>query len=122
MSTRLFLLGTPKPGLSRFQDGGQLHSSRPWVCPHTCSWAFLAQTWQALQGKALSPQLILTPRQASGRSLKSSRNTSADAGAEGDGCSPGSRYCLPRWHRKDLQERGAQKILGSDRSPSAPNL
>ena len=45
----------PRAGPSRFKDGDQLHSSRPWVCPPTCSWALLSQPGRL--SKPLRPRL-----------------------------------------------------------------
>lgn len=94
---------------SASKDAGPLHRSEPRVCPLPPA------------PQAVPPSAALTPRRAAGTSPRSSRKTSACAGAEGDGSSPGSRCCPPRWRRKDLWG-GAQKNhkLGTDTSPLAP--
>ena len=56
------------------------------------------------------PSAPLTLGQVSGKSSKSSSNSLSPAEARGNGCSSGSRCCPPRWLRKGLGERGAQRL------------
>lgn len=65
----------------------------------------LSHTCQAHPPRSRSPSSLLTQRQACGRTWRSSRNPSLHVVAEGGGCSPGSRYCLPHLHHRDLVER-----------------
>lgn len=95
-------LGTPKPGLS--------HPLQP---VHKCPAAFPAhQPLGHIHRGPCLPSAPLTRRQASGTSPRSSSNASPGAGAAGGGRSPGSRHCPPRWLRKGLGQRGAQRDTG----------
>lgn len=69
-----------------------------------------------------SPRVLLTPRQASGKTVRSSSSISPHAGAAGKGCSPGSRCYPPHWLRKDLGETLCSEELqaGHRESPSDP--
>lgn len=110
-----FFPGTPKPQLSHLvQPGTPLASGhpaaflQPRVEPTHVHPDPPGQHPSGCLGPCL-PSSLLTPRQASGRNLKSSSNISPNAGAEGNGCSPGNRRCPPRWHRRGLGERVVQR-------------